>query len=827
MKKILLVLASLVFFSNLHAQYKPGAGLIDPYSNNASLSFSGQGNGDVANVVDRLYDTQWGSANPFPSNYTSREDQNYFLNKDSILTFSSVSNPENIVDGSNSPSIFVDTANGSAWVKASVPDSAANIIFTSFRAKIDSAGDAVDSIEVFGFTSEEDSTKLGAFYTSDSYGYKGFFPEVDSQYTAIKLQADSVFTIYEWAAIKELPKEYLTMDLGAPEPVQVISFQHASDEVEQIRLLVSKDSTNWRVADTVTAKNHRTVFESVDSIQYIRAEFTLPLLNSNRAWVREVTVFGRNGEFGPLPEARAADRPLAEQLGINGIWSWGTGDYSTLDSGQGPVLYSQIASYARNQHNWHWDVANPDSIPDYEAMANGHDTLAQKWLNWNQEYEIWKDAGFEIQSSIQYRFRADEFDDPYQAAYNYGNAFASHFGPDSSNLVSTVEIGNEPWTMADSVYKLILNGMARGLKDADENIKVAPAALQAYNPQPGATGPYENYMGNKIDSSALPYLDILNIHAQSLKTVEGTRTGTYPEDPVSSFNQINNAIKWRDTNMAGKPVYLTQWGWDIDSPEEPCTHSECVSAEAGADYAVRGLMKAIRSGVDKAFWYYFHNNDSVSSFLTRTGLTNSDSTNFKKKRVFYAFQQMLNVLGDKYFLGIEQENENAWIYKFGNDSNEVTHLIGWRPIAEENEAQKEIVLHDKDYTIENVYRLDGDSARPTAIDPFPRDSSGNITLTLESTPVVMETASIVLANENKKEDETHHANAHPNPFTQAITITLPVRADYQVYNISGKIIDQGRLEKGRQQIGNNWSRGFYILQLNGRNLSETLKLIKH
>ena len=55
--------------------------------------------------------------------------------------------------------------------------------------------------------------------------------------------------------------------------------------------------------------------------------------------------------------------------------------------------------------------------------------------------------------------------------------------------------------------------------------------------------------------------------------------------------------------MPGKPVWLTEWGWDAHLPGEPCIGIGCVSQHAQAVYAVRGLMILARKGVAQTHWW--------------------------------------------------------------------------------------------------------------------------------------------------------------------------------------------------------------------------------
>lgn len=61
-------------------------------------------------------------------------------------------------------------------------------------------------------------------------------------------------------------------------------------------------------------------------------------------------------------------------------------------------------------------------------------------------------------------------------------------------------------------------------------------------------------------------------------------------------------MSWRDANMPGKPVWVTEWGWDAHLPEEACTITQCVSQHAQALYALRGLLVLARKGVGQTNW---------------------------------------------------------------------------------------------------------------------------------------------------------------------------------------------------------------------------------
>ncbi|MBK9014986.1 MAG: hypothetical protein IPM82_13435 [Saprospiraceae bacterium] len=127
----------------------------------------------------------------------------------------------------------------------------------------------------------------------------------------------------------------------------------------------------------------------------------------------------------------------------------------------------------------------------------------------------------------------------------------------------------------------ILLGMAEGAEAGDPTVEVFPCALQAVDPLAEKHGQWKNYIGDRITPQSASLLDGINIHCYSYTSDKnGKRRAVQPEHPGSSFWEMLNAIRWRNQNMPGKKIYLSEWGWDSDGAGEDCTHDECVS-EAG------------------------------------------------------------------------------------------------------------------------------------------------------------------------------------------------------------------------------------------------------
>ena len=256
-----------------------------------------------------------------------------------------------------------------------------------------------------------------------------------------------------------------TVDLTSPQAVGALYIKASTwnDLIDTTVFEHSLDGVGWTLLDdTVPAGSHGIDISLSPAVEmrFIRVSHHLSEGGSSTVYVWEISAWDADGKYGALPAARASSVSLSSLVGVNGIWGWQTNGYSTsVGHGEGPQRYSNLAAHGRNYHNWHWDVADPDTPPPFDDMVSraethrgarpGHSSkLRQDWLNWDHEYAAWMSAGLEVQVAIQFvadQFPRDTFDDPYTSAYNYGYAFARHFGPThGTGNVHVLEVGNEP-----------------------------------------------------------------------------------------------------------------------------------------------------------------------------------------------------------------------------------------------------------------------------------------------------------------------------------------------------------------------------------------------
>lgn len=525
----------------------------------------------------------------------------------------------------------------------------------------------------------------------DNYKWIKIVPDANVKIRSLKFTSDKKIVITEVGAINQICTQMAWIDMGAVKEVGVIRTRHwAGGNALKTWLQTSIDGVTWDTETELNPKAMKPIYTRLSTpkrARYVGIRHDVKSGDWKKVYVWEISAYDQHGRWGRSPVAVPQSSTLRETLGVNGIWGWQTNKYSDLIfPPTGPRVYSKICSHARNYHNLLWDVKDPDNTPDYTSMADGKGTEAHWWLNWDREYQAWNDAGFDVHATIQFLNKTvdtstNKWNNPFQAGYNYGKAFAEHFGPSPGNgLIKVMEVGNEPWDYPPAFYQTVLQGFVNGSKAGNPNLLVTSGAFQAHDPK--ALG---NYFGNHVPSTVAPMLDIVNSHHYSfLSRPDGVRIAVHPEHPESAFNEVRNVLRWRDANMPGKPVWVTEWGWDSHGVNESCANTECVSEAAAALYGVRGLLILTRSGVERATWYFFANTATCNTLFCRSGLTGSKNVNFAKKKVFYSLQALLHHAGSTSFLGTIQEDRDAYIYVLGNN-NDPTHIVAWRPVlAEDN-----------------------------------------------------------------------------------------------------------------------------------------------
>ncbi|MFT4758190.1 MAG: hypothetical protein ACI9XO_002894 [Paraglaciecola sp.] len=675
-----LLLFGLIFFSfNPVSEevnsFDPAAGFITSLAQN-SIILAAANVKDLPKITDGDPSTFWQSDAPLPQGFINRKELNCFYKKG--LDFFLYEGGEKIFDGNLNNATLFRKRGEKARMKIKFPD-------PKYLYSISTKMQIKEEVEIFVKLKNGLKKRLDIYGYAENYKLERF--DIQEVVEEIEFVSNEGFSVFEIAALAELPKEALVFDFFEKKQLGKLILKNWSggQAIKSTTISVSNDKKNWEEVRTFRGEfafPYAVNFPVEKEAQYLKLECEVTGKDWQKVSIFEVKVYDENGEFGAKPIAQKSPANLKEMLGVNGYWSWGNNTFSTmLKPGEGPALYQSISSHGRNYHDLTWDLKTPDQSIDFTKMKTAG-TPVKEWLNWDREYKAWADAGMDIQASIQfYRFRDKQWKTAYKSAYNYGQSFAKYFGGAQGNgLICAIEVGNEPWQYAAATYREILYGMAKGVKMADPNLEVFPCALQAVDPDAETNGGFRNYIGARIPKAAMPYLDGINIHAYSyILNKFGQRKSTYPEHQNSTFWEVLNAIKWRDKNMPGKKIYLSEWGYDGEGGGEDCTHSECISEGAAANYSLRNLLIAARLGMHRATWYFYANSDEKSSLYTRSGLTSSKKNGFQKKEVFQVLENLIEKYGELHFLEVLQENSEGWVYAFTTMDESKEFIIAWRP----------------------------------------------------------------------------------------------------------------------------------------------------
>ncbi|WP_158858025.1 T9SS type A sorting domain-containing protein [Lunatibacter salilacus] len=702
----------------------------------SASSTVGSGPFSPERVIDNDFSTSWVSDNPLPDRYVSNPMQNILLG--TLGSSSNQASMGNATDGSlgNMTPIIQPAAGESvAWYSLSIP--ASRIHRLGLRIAANFSHDV--QIQVISTTGQVKNLS----YPVGTSGHQRFVVELDDV-NQLYLSSAGNFSIQEMAAYSHPLTEHVTVDLGEVKPITWIRTRHWNGNNNSVaaQLLVGatlEDFTEVETLDPSRLDFQNIILSAPINGRYIRIAHQLVDENFKKATVQEITVFDEFGNYGPAPTPKPQERSFGELFGVNTVWAWGTNKVPNM---QGPTeganKFNRVASQARNYHNIHWDTEDPDIAPNYDP-ANLQ--VRYVWTQYRQDYSDWQNKGFTVDATFTFdRFPESAWNTPYASAYALGQAFGSYFGPSNENLIRTVEIGNEPWTYSDSTYTQILEGMAQAIKSEDPELFVLPCALQASNPEAGNTGTIKDFMGYKISEAAAPYLDGINLHLYSyIRNDQGIRLAVHPEHPASEMRALFAGLRFRDTNMPGKEVHVTEWGWDSSSTNETAINSEAVSAVSQAVYALRGLFWLSRMGVDRAHWYFFANvnvtrGDTPKNY-DRSGLTESLRENFKEKRSFTAVEALKNKMADLHFQEVIREDDTAYIYLLRNQNGENSHLVAWRPVVGDDTVAISTPL-PYDFAADSAWHLSGLDPQGEAVSVT--YENGRLILPLSSKPLLIQ-----------------------------------------------------------------------------------------
>jgi hypothetical protein len=391
-----------------------------------------------------------------------------------------------------------------------------------------------------------------------------------------------------------------------------------------------------------------------------------------------------------------------------------------------PDLYRPVCELVRDYHNLDWDIgantSTPTNFPKGEASK-------ANWLDWGEMYGSWVKAGFRIDACIQWQSKAlppDKWSNIPKDAFAYGKSFAAAFGSKGLNIVEAIEIGNEPGSSYDDkAYHEIFRNMAAGVRAADPKMKIAMCTV--------------NVQGDKYSKALDPFkaesklFDVINVHQYALKTNWPTWERSFPEDTsIKYVSVVQEVIDYRNKNLPGKEVWLTEFGYDASTKKPAPTGDFAkwmdVSDEHQAQYNTRSFLVFSGLDLDRAYLYFF-NDEDVPSFHASSGITR----NFKPKPSYYAMRHLYQTLADFRFVrALRQEPGKLFVYQYARGTNpKDCVIVAWSPTATTESAEQVIDLPAKPLQAQRMPLADGDAPA------VPLDSyrAGKLKVQIDGSPV--------------------------------------------------------------------------------------------
>jgi hypothetical protein len=333
-----------------------------------------------------------------------------------------------------------------------------------------------------------------------------------------------------------------------------------------------------------------------------------------------------------------------------------------------PALYAPTAKLVRDYHPIKWDLG------DDTAFATTFPAARNK-VDWSQVYGGWLKEGLRINACLMFDdLKPGDWKDRERDAAAYGEAFARYFGPGGKALVEAVEIGNEPGKYSDDEYRAIFLAMAGAIRRADPKLRIATCAANL-----GPSGRYSKSVDLLAGQSAL--YDIVNIHNYAEVEPWPTWRRSFPEDPATKWvEDLRHVLTWRREHAPDKEVWLTEFGYDATTkpaPTEGDFKKWIGSTEVQqAQWNVRSWLVAVREGIDRAYLYFF-NDDDTPHLHASSGLTR----NFRPKPAFYAAAWLQSSLGDYRFArALREDLDGAYIYDFTHGADAKKRILAaWQP----------------------------------------------------------------------------------------------------------------------------------------------------
>lgn len=325
-----------------------------------------------------------------------------------------------------------------------------------------------------------------------------------------------------------------------------------------------------------------------------------------------------------------------------------------------PDLFRPVTQLIRNYHPIDWDLEHDPSRPlTLPKAANG--------VDWNTLYPVWRDAGFRTSATVMFEtIEETKWANIGVDGFRYGAAFGEAFG--KSSAVEAIEIGNEPGKFSDGGYRQMFEAMARGVRSTAPNMLISTCAV--------FDEPSGDYHKNIETVKGLADLfDVISVHVYAQIEPWPTFRRSNPENPKAPFLEpVRKVMQWRDRHAPGKQIWVTEFGWDA-STKKADSNSDNPQWVGNteleqAQWLVRGYLELAALGVDRAYIFWFNDEDNPSIHAS-SGLTR----HYQPKPSYWAVKHLYDTLGDQRYIRTIPGPNEVRIMEFQADSGKTTWVV--------------------------------------------------------------------------------------------------------------------------------------------------------
>ena len=233
--------------------------------------------------------------------------------------------------------------------------------------------------------------------------------------------------------------------------------------------------------------------------------------------------------------------------------------------------------------------------------------------------------------------------------------------------------------------------MAKGIRKGDPEMKIVTATARSGEPDNYSKSLEETFSSKEI----IPLFDVINVHTYAHLPKKKGRSPwdrSFPEDPdIIYLKEVDDVIAWRNQHALGKEVWITEFGYDACTPQAMAKRDgwfeklnwQPVTDTQQAQYLVRSVFCFAQRDVDRAYLYFFNDEDKASVHAS-SGLTR----HFKPKPAYWAMKHLQETLGEfRFEKVIQEEAGELHLHQYRHASEPKIAWVAWSPTGEGREAK--------------------------------------------------------------------------------------------------------------------------------------------